>query len=125
MPTNNSLNPSKKKIRPSSATAKLQTHPSYFSSLYGNNVRPSTAAPTSLSHGDRNTTQRPKTQAGGRKGLKYASQDQESEAQKLPQRRLTLSAVNGLDVDSDSTGARVQPAIGQHIKILGKVSLEL
>ena len=81
----------KKKIRPSSASASLQTHPQYTSGLYDNNVRPSTAA----AGGSSVPGQRPKTQAGGPKH--YAPKTTPgSEPQAKPQRRLTLGTVEGI-----------------------------
>jgi hypothetical protein len=89
----------KKKIRPSSAAANLQSHPSYTTGLFDNvHARPSTAAVTPKG----SLTQRPATQAGGtRRTWKSTSVDNTNRELAKQPRRLTLGAVDGI-ADSDS-----------------------
>ena len=88
----------KTKIRPSSAAANLQSHPSFTTGVFDNvSLRPATAA------GSRTPevpviTQRPATQAAGsRRQWQRASQEEAkpSDIHKQP-RRLTLSTVDGI-----------------------------
>ena len=100
----------KKVIRPSSAAAKIQTHPNYATSLFDSNSRPSTAAP-GLS--------RPKTQAGGARQWARTPQPKVEEVPK-PHRRLTVGAVDGLaDTDAAQRTAVGHPQLGALFK--GKI----
>lgn len=102
--------PSKKKLRPSSAAAKLQSHPNYATGLYDNS-RPSTAAPA---------LQRPKTQAGGPRQWARTPQPKAEEAAVKPQRRLTVAAVDGIAEADVVQRTIAQPHLGALFK--GKVS---
>ena len=111
MPTGTLGNPTKKKIRPSSASANLQTHPDFKSGLY-DNTRPTTANHAGLHS-------RPKTQASGPRFWSKGRDDVEAK----PQRRLTVGAVDGIGSRRPGLGKRmhtsVQP-VGSLLK--GKVS---
>lgn len=91
----------KKKIRPSSAAANLQTHPSYTTGLYDNVLRPSTAS----AGGFNSLGPRPHTQAGGPRSHWQAKTDVKNDDAKKENvkhpRRLTLGTVEGI-ADSDS-----------------------
>ena len=119
MPPGTIPNPTKKKIRPSSAAANIQTHKSYTTALY-DNVRPSTAAVTSerTPHGGSTGTQRPVTHAGGPRygGWGRSNQDILGLEHKL-QRRLTVGAVDGLaDTDAALRPGALRPNIGSLLK---------
>ncbi|XP_041358198.1 WD repeat-containing protein on Y chromosome-like [Gigantopelta aegis] len=89
-----SVNRVKKKIRPSSAAANLQTYPGYSSGLYDTSVRPATAS-TSVSY----LSKRPATQAGGPRRPWQQRPTTESRGEKdivKQPRRLTLGAVDGI-----------------------------
>ncbi|ESO88467.1 hypothetical protein LOTGIDRAFT_165595 [Lottia gigantea] len=91
-----------KKIRPSSAAANLQTHPSFNSGLFDKNInRPSTASFRGPDTGL--PLQRPATQAGGpRRAWKFKSynnaENEIDDSVKHP-RRLTIAAVDGVGED--------------------------
>ena len=96
MPPGTAPNPTKKKIRPSSAVAQLQTHPQFSTGLYDSNVRPSTAtASTAAGPG-----QRPRSQAAGGRGQAAAkaatTAAQPAGPPPKPRRRLTVGAVDGI-----------------------------
>lgn len=109
----------KKKIRPSSASANLQTHPSYTTGLYDNALRPSTAS-IQASAGQSALGQRPHTQAGLR-GRQWQSRtqeqkDEEAAAVKHP-RRLTLGTVDGIaELDNIIRPGQIQSTIAQQLK---------
>ena len=88
----------KSKIRPSSAAANLQTHPSYTTGVFDNvALRPATAA-GSRTPDSTGVAQRPATQAtGSRRQWQRAGQEEAkpSDIHKQP-RRLTLSTVDGI-----------------------------
>ncbi|XP_069131359.1 LOW QUALITY PROTEIN: cilia- and flagella-associated protein 337-like [Argopecten irradians] len=83
----------KKKIRPSSAAAKLQSHPSFYSNIFDNS-RPATATTSTRSP---EAGQRPVTHAAaGRRQYRAPPEDERlKEIAKQP-RRLTLGAVDGI-----------------------------
>lgn len=85
----------KKKIRPSSASGKVQSHPSYYSSLFGG--RPTTAA-AGIRTPDPTQPQRPTTQAtSGQRSSWKAQEETDEEIRRAKQpRRLTLGAVDGI-----------------------------
>ena len=88
----------KAKIRPSSAAANLQTHPSYTTGVYDNvSLRPSTAA-GSRTPDSTGVVQRPATQAAGsRRQWQRAVQEEAKPSDIHKQaRRLTLSTVDGI-----------------------------
>lgn len=85
MPPAGVPNPSKKQIRPSSASANIQSHDSFKSGLF-NNKRPNTAAPV----------ERPKTGVPKAHHWRGGSETAELEKIKL-QRRPTLSTLEGLE----------------------------
>lgn len=89
----------KSKIRPSSAAANLQTHPSYTTGVIDNvSLRPATAAGSSRTPDSTPVVQRPATQAAGsRRQWQRAVKDEAkpSDIHKQP-RRLTLSTVDGI-----------------------------
>ncbi|CAD5114983.1 DgyrCDS4011 [Dimorphilus gyrociliatus] len=58
-------NPSKRKVRPSTAPSNIQTHPSYQTGLYHNTARPVTAGFGDTSRPSLAGGLRPKTQASG------------------------------------------------------------
>lgn len=87
-------------IRPSSAAANIQTHPSYSSGLYDNvPLRPATAATAGRRQEPAPLVQRPATQAaGGRRQWRTAKEDtvlEPKDINKQP-RRLTIGAVDGI-----------------------------
>ena len=115
-PGSNIPNPTKKKVRPSSAAAKLQSHPTYATGLYDNS-RPSTAA-ASLSGS------RPKTQAGGPRHYVRTPQSRSDEevVKHNTQRRLTIGPVDGIADSEDAHRTIVgQPQLGALFK--GKVRI--
>ncbi len=127
MPPGLVSNPAKRGIRPSSAAANIQSHPSYRSSLYDDNARPSTAAvpgPGGTGLGGPAALQRPKTQAGGPRSQWAARPPvQPHEVDNGRQRRLTLGAVDGIAESGSSATTKklgVVPSIGSQLK--GKVS---
>lgn len=87
----------KKTIRPSSASANLQSHPTYTSGLFDISIRPSTASINLDSKGP--LGQRPHTQAtGSRQPWQNRVREQprlEDNIVKYP-RRLTLGPVDGI-----------------------------
>ena len=89
----------KSKIRPSSAAANLQTHPSYTTGVIDNvSLRPATAAGSRTPDATPVVQQRPATQAAGsRRQWQRAAKEEEkpSDIHKQP-RRLTLSTVDGI-----------------------------
>ena len=107
-------NTTKKKVRPSSASANLQSHPNYATGLFDNS-RPSTAAPSL--HG------RPKTQAGGPRHWARTPQPKPQETAKVSnQRRLTIGAVDGIaETDAAYRTIAAQPQLGALFR--GKVPL--
>lgn len=87
-------------IRPSSAAANIQTHPSYSTGLYDNvTLRPATAAASGRRQEPVPVAQRPATQAaGGRRQWRTSKEDtilEPKEINKQP-RRLTIGAVDGI-----------------------------
>ena len=110
MPPGSVPNPTKRKVRPSSAAAKLQSHPSFQSGLYSNNNRPSTATASDFPPG---LGSRPKTQAGGpRYQWGSSSLGQISEAPRQQQRRLTVAAVDGIaETDAASRKGHVSTSV--------------
>lgn len=114
MPPGAAPNPTKKKIRPSSATAQLQTHPQYTSGLF-DNVRPSTAMPGGPG-------ERRRSQAAGAR-LHTARQTCPTPDLK-PRRRLTVGAVDGiahLEAGKGHLGLGLLSGIGSACK--GKVRI--
>ncbi|XP_070198273.1 cilia- and flagella-associated protein 337-like isoform X3 [Littorina saxatilis] len=88
----------KKVIRPSSAAANLQSHPSFTTGLFDIITRPSTAS-TQLSESKGILGQRPHTQAGGPRRqwhLKAREQPRPEDTIMKHPRRLTLGAVDGI-----------------------------
>lgn len=100
MPTGTVPVPTKKKIRPSSATANLQTHPTYTSGLYDDHSRgrPATAAPTSTG-----LPQRPKTQAGGPRFWGHKETQTEAQEERKHHRRLTIGPTDGIGSNDQVT----------------------
>ena len=92
MPAGVTSNTTKKKYRPSSASANLQSHPCYRTSLYDDRVNAS-----GVPSGGPTTLQRPKTQAGGPRSM-WAGRTQAAgfEAEIPRHRRQTLGAVDGI-----------------------------
>lgn len=86
-------NPVRKKVRPASAGAKLQTHPNFSSGLFPENGRPTTALVSTASAYSLHGT-RPKTHAGGPRPL-YGSQESPTEVSRQ-NRRLTVGVVDGI-----------------------------
>lgn len=111
-------NPSskKKKIRPSSAAANLQSHPSFTSGLYGSSARPSTA----LGHDRGLFGQRPATQAGGpRRPWQFKGQTEAQPEKEVVKhgRRLTLGAVDGIaESDNFTRPGQIHGSIAQQLK---------
>lgn len=89
-------NPTKKKLRPSSAAANLQTHPSYSSGLFDDNVRPTTGSATKAPGPAGLLAQRPKTQASGPRYWGKPAQPLLSDTSEATQRRLTVGHVEGI-----------------------------
>ena len=109
-------NPTKKKIRPSSASANLQSHPDFKSGLY-DNTRPTTASHVAATPG---LPSRPKTQASGPRFWSKSGDDAAVETR--PQRRLTIGAVDGIGASRPGLGPRMHTtglSPGQQLK--GKV----
>ncbi|CAL1540983.1 unnamed protein product [Lymnaea stagnalis] len=112
----------KKKIRPSSASANLQTHPSYTTGLYDNVLRPSaTSSRTAGPHISQG--QRPHTQAGGTRGRWQAKVTETKNKNGLSNeniknpRRLTLGTVEGLsELDSIIRPGLSQISVSQQLK---------
>lgn len=117
MPTGLIGNPTKKKIRPSSASANLQSHPAYKSGLY-DNTRPTTA-----SHGPSGgLLTRAKTQSGA---PRFWSKGNAEDVESKPQRRLTIGAVDGIGV-RPGLGKRMHTTAAPAGALLkGKVSLRI
>lgn len=85
--------PTKRKIRPNSASAKLQTHQSYYTPLVAV-ARPATA---SVVRTDKNSLPpRPVTQAGAFKNRWISASDTQATENVKQPRRLTLGTVEGL-----------------------------
>ncbi|KAK3591931.1 hypothetical protein CHS0354_031430 [Potamilus streckersoni] len=111
----------KKKIRPSSAAAKLQTHPSFSTGLFDNvSIRPSTAAAPSSQSAQSLGIQRPATHAAGprRQWGRHATVIQEPKNDVLKQpRRLTLGTVEGIaDLDTIIRPGIVQGSTAQQLR---------
>ena len=118
MPPGVTSNISKKKIRPSSAAANLQTHPCYRTSLYGDR-----ATATGVPSGGPTVLQRPKTQAGGPRSLWTGRPQVAGFDAEIPKhRRQTLGNVDGIaETDYTSRLRGIQPSVGSLLK--GKASL--
>ncbi|XP_053398695.1 uncharacterized protein LOC128556878 [Mercenaria mercenaria] len=91
-------------IRPSSAAANIQTHPSFSTGLYDNvTLRPATAAAAGRRQEPAPLVQRPATQAvGARRQWRTSKEDtvlEPKEINKQP-RRLTIGAVDGIARDT-------------------------
>ena len=105
MPTTGTVPvPTKKKIRPSSASANLQSHPCYTTGLYDGN-RPATAA-TAPSSGPGSGSlplqqQRPKTQAGGPRFWGRREKETEAQENRRTTRRLTIGPTDGIGTTDD------------------------
>ncbi|XP_046574299.1 WD repeat-containing protein on Y chromosome-like [Haliotis rubra] len=106
----------KKKIRPSSAAANLQSHPSFTSGLYGTTARPSTA----LGQDRGLFGQRPATQAGGpRRPWQFKGQTETQPEKEVIKhgRRLTLGAVDGIaESDNFTRPGQIHGSIAQQLK---------
>ena len=89
-------NPTKKKLRPSSAAANLQTHPSYSTGLFDDNVRPTTGSTAKAAGPSGLLPQRPKTQAGGPRYWGKPAHPLISDVADSSQRRLTVGHVEGI-----------------------------
>ena len=115
-----------KKIRPSSAAANVQTHPSYTTGLFDNVARPSTAA-TNISGPGSASAQRPHTQAGGPRGKwqsKPAEPKREETIVKHP-RRLTLGAVDGIaELDNIIRPGQIHSSIAYN-QLKSKVNVKI
>ena len=116
MPPGVTSNTSKKKIRPSSASANLQTHPCYRTSLYDDRTAVGGGPLTGPS-----VLQRPKTQAGGPRS-QWASRPHQAagfDAELPKHRRKTLGPVDNI-ANTDYTSRKLgQPSVGAQLK--GKV----
>ena len=116
MPPGTVPNPTKKKVRPSSAAANLRTDDIYKTSLY-DDARPSTAA---FSTGQ-TPTQRPKTHAGGprywNKGKETLDKHSASTDNIQGQRRNTVGTTEGIG-DKQKLGKPKlnQQSIGKALK---------
>lgn len=90
----------KKRLRPSSAAANIQSHPSYTTGLFDNvSLRPATAAVAGRRPEPANLAQRPATQAaGGRRPWRTMREDTIVEPKDIHRqpRRLTIGAVDGI-----------------------------
>ena len=117
MPPGVTSNTTKKKIRPSSASANLQTHSIYRTSLYDDR----TAVGGGPSAGP-SVLQRPKTQAGGPRSQWIARPSHTSafDAELPKHRRQTLGPVDGI-ANTDYTARKLglQPSVNAQLK--GKV----
>lgn len=107
-----------RKIRPSSAAANLQTHPSYTTGLFDNVLRPS---PASVQGSELQKTLgiRPHTQAGGPRP-RWFSKSLEAKPEdaivKHP-RRLTLGTVEGIaELDSIKRPGQIGGNIAQQLR---------
>ncbi|KAL4229841.1 hypothetical protein ACF0H5_010233 [Mactra antiquata] len=90
-------------IRPSSAAANIQTHPTYSSGLYDNiTLRPATAAATGRRPDVPELGQRPATQAAGSRRQWRATKEERIEPKDINKqpRRLTIGAVDGISRDT-------------------------
>lgn len=90
----------KNRLRPSSAAANIQSHPSFTTGLFDNvSLRPATAAAAGRRPEPTNLAQRPATQAaGGRRPWRSMREDtviEPKDIHKQP-RRLTIGAVDGI-----------------------------
>ena len=112
------------KIRPSSAAANVQTHPSYSTGLFDNVARPSTAA-TNISGPSSAGPVRPHTQAGGSRS-KWQSKPVEPKKEETvvrQPRRLTLGTVDGIaDLDTIIRPGQIQSSIA-YTSLKAKVSI--
>ena len=116
MPPGQIPNPTKRKVRPSSAAAKIQSHPCYSTGLYDdNNGRPSTAVPGSSGQG---LGQRPKTQAAGRR-FPYSTESSTPSIPEVPvppvmvngrTRRLTVGPVDNIAETHQAALEKYQPS---------------
>ena len=116
-------NPTKKKIRPSSASANLQTHPDFKSGLY-DNTRPTTASHGAAAASGATTggglPVRPRTQASGPRFWSKGGDEVETR----PQRRLTIGAVDGIGASRPGLGPRMHTTTATSGQLLkGKVSV--
>ena len=117
MPPGVTSNTCKKKIRPSSASANLQTHPCHRTSLYDDRTAVGGGQPTGPS-----VLQRPKTQAGGPRSQWATRPPQASgfDAELPKHRRQTLGPVDNIaNTDYTSRKIGIQPSVGAQLK--GKV----
>ncbi|KAH3841539.1 hypothetical protein DPMN_115005 [Dreissena polymorpha] len=108
-------------VRPSSAAANLQSHPSYTSGLFDNvSIRPATAAAAGRRAEPAPLAQRPATQAaGGRRPwrtTKEATVVEPKDMHKQP-RRLTIGAVDGIASDAKKIN-RPSHALGNQGQLL-------
>ena len=115
-------NPTKKKLRPSSASGGLQSHPCYSTGLFDDNARPTTAS-ASKPTGAGLLPPRPKTQAGGPRYWGKPPQTSTSENLDTTQRRLTIGEVNGI-AETQPTGGRPLGHVSVNEFLKGKVSLK-
>jgi hypothetical protein len=112
--------PTKKKIRPSSASAQLQSHPKFYTTTLYDVGRPTTAAlPGALPSGSEkaNLSQRPVTHAGPRGVTKI-------QLETTRQRRNTLSTVAGI-AETDTTVRGIAPPIPVGTVLKSKVGFTL
>ena len=120
--------PTKKNVRPSSAAAKLQSHHSFATPLYGNasklgstTERPPTSGQGLGSGAASVLGVRPKTQAGGPRSWKTSQPVDHSLEQAKNQRRASVAQVDGIGQGEDDLKVRsIQPNVGSLLK--GKVS---
>lgn len=88
-------NPSKRKVRPSTAPANIQTHPSYQTGLYHNKARPVTAGFSDTSRPSLAGGLRPKTQASGpRQNWKLKKKTNEQVLRNRKDNSVSLSQVD-------------------------------
>lgn len=89
--------PTRKKVRPSSATGRLQSHPSYSTSLFDDNRS------VGARHEDSQPLRRPKTTSGGPRYW-VGKVTTESQEEKNRPRRISLTTVE--EYPKDETGSR-------------------
>ena len=109
---------STKKIRPSSASANIQTHPSYTTGLFDNVLRPTTAS-TQGTPAHNAIGLRPHTQAGGprSKWQSKAAESKPEEAIVKHPRRLTLGTVDGIaELDNIIRPGQIHGTVSQQLK---------